>query len=146
MAVKNAWRPAKKKLAITPNFLWTIMSQRSEGKMRIRATRSLATLAVLLLAVPVFAAKNAPGTKSTVFSVHEPTTIGQTQLKPGDYTLQAVDGQNEVDILQHGKMIGKATCHWIQLPAKSQTSQVLTDSGKVTQINFEGDLQAAQLD
>jgi len=113
--------------------------------MRIRAARSFAALAVLLLASPVFAAKNAPGTKSATFSVYEPTAIGQTQLKPGDYTLQAVDGQNEVDILQRGKMIGKAACHWIQLPAKSQTSEVLTDSGKVTQVNFAGDLQAAQI-
>ncbi len=114
--------------------------------MRIRATRSFAALAVLFLALPVFAAKNAPGTQTAGFSVHEVTTVGQTQLNPGDYTLQAVDGQNEVDILQHGKMIGKASCHWIQLPAKSQTSEVLTDNGKVTQVNFEGDVQAAQID
>ncbi len=118
----------------------------AKEKMRIRATRSFAALAVLLLALPVFAAKNAPGTKTAPFSIHEATTIGQTQLKPGDYTLQAVDGQNEVNVLQHGKVIGKASCHWIQLPAKSQTSEVLTDSGKVTQVNFEGDLQAVQID
>jgi hypothetical protein len=114
--------------------------------MRTRATRSLAALAVLLFALPVLAAKNAPGTKTAPFSVHETTTIGQTQLKPGDYTLQAVDGQNEVAIVQHGKTIGKASCHWIQLPAKSQTSEVLTESGKVTQVNFEGEVQAAQID
>jgi hypothetical protein len=118
----------------------------AKEKMRIRAARSFAALAVVLLALPVFAAKNPPGTKSAPFSIHEPTTIGQTQLKPGDYTLQAVDGQNEVDILQRGKIIGKATCHWIQLPAKAQSAVVLTDSGKVTQINFEGDVQAAQID
>jgi hypothetical protein len=118
----------------------------AEEKMRIGSTRSFAAVAVLLLAVPVFAAKNAAGTNSTTFSVHEATTIGQTQLKPGDYTLQAVNGQNEVDILQRGKVIGKASCHWIQLSAKAHASEVLTDSGKVTQVNFEGDLQAAQID
>ena len=114
--------------------------------MHIRATRSFAALAVLLLALPVFAAKNAAGTNTATFSVHEVTTVGQTQLKPGEYSLQAVDGQNELDILQHGKMIGKAACHWIQLPAKSQTSQVLTDSGKVTQVSFRGNTQAVQID
>jgi hypothetical protein len=114
--------------------------------MRIRATRSFAALAVLFLASPVFAAKNAPGTNSTTFSVHEAITIGQTQLKPGEYSLQAVDGQNELDILQRGKVIGKVACHWIQLPAKPRASEVLTDSGKVTQVNFEGDLQAVQID
>jgi hypothetical protein len=114
--------------------------------MRIRATRSFAVLAVLLFALPVLAAKNAPGTNSATFSVHRVTTVGQTQLKPGDYSLQAVDGQNEIAIVQNGKMIGKAACHWIQLPAKSQASEVLTDSGKVTQVNFKGDIQAAQID
>jgi hypothetical protein len=118
----------------------------AKEKMRIRATRSFAALAVFLLALPVFAAKNTPGTKSAPFSIRETTTIGQTQLAPGEYTLQAVDGQNEVDILQRGKVIGKAACHWIQLPAKSKSAEVLTDSGKVTQINFEGDVQAAQID
>jgi len=114
--------------------------------MRIRATRSIAALAVLFLAVPLFAAKNAAGTNSATFSVREATTIGQIQLKAGDYTLQAVDGQNELTILQNGKMIGKAACHWIALPAKPQASQVLTDSGKVTQVNFRGNTQAVQLD
>jgi hypothetical protein len=114
--------------------------------MRIRATRSIASLAVLFLAVPLFAAKNAAGTNTATFSVREATTIGQTQLKPGDYTLQAADGQNELTVLQNGKMIGKAGCHWIPLRAKAQTSEVLTDSGKVTQVNFRGNAQAVQLD
>ncbi len=114
--------------------------------MRIRAIQLFAAAAVLFLALPVLAAKSAPGTNSTTFSVHEATTIGQTQLKPGEYLLQAVDGQNELEILQNGKMIGKAPCRWIQLPAKAQESEVLADQGKVTQVNFRGDIQAVQID
>ncbi|MGA8765661.1 MAG: hypothetical protein WB559_01475 [Candidatus Acidiferrales bacterium] len=114
--------------------------------MRIRATRTFAALAVLLLAAPVFAAKNASGANSATYEIHEPTTIGQIQLKPGQYSLEAVDGQNELSILQHGKVIGKVPCHWIQLPAKPPTSQVLSDQGKVTQVSFKGNLQAVQLD
>jgi hypothetical protein len=114
--------------------------------MRILATRSFVALAVLLLVSPVFAAKNAPGTNSTTFSVRAVTTVGQTQLNPGEYTLQAVDGQNELDILQRGKLVGKVACHWIQLSAKPQASEVLSDQGKVTQVNFKGDVQAVQID
>jgi|HubBroStandDraft_1064217.scaffolds.fasta_scaffold47133_2 hypothetical protein len=114
--------------------------------MRILATRSLGALAVLLLVSPVLAAKNASGTNSTTFSVHVVTTVGQTQLSPGEYTLQAVDGQNELDILQRGKLVGKVSCHWIQLSAKPQASEVLSDQGKVTQVNFKGDVQAVQID
>jgi hypothetical protein len=94
------------------NSLWTTLALAgAKKKMRIRATRSLAALAALLLVSPVFAAKNASGTNSTTFSVRAVTTVGQTQLNPGEYTLQAVDGQNELDILQRGKLIGKAACH-----------------------------------
>jgi hypothetical protein len=114
--------------------------------MRIRVTRTFAALAVLLLAAPVFAAKNAAGTNSATYEVHDPTTIGQTQLKPGQYSLEAVDGQNELSIVQRGKVIGKAPCHWIQLPAKASASQVLSDQGKVTQVNFKGNVQAVQVD
>jgi hypothetical protein len=114
--------------------------------MQIRITRSFAALAVLLFALPVFAAKNAPGANTATFTVHEPTTIGTTQLKPGEYSLEAVDGQNELDVLQHGKVIAKAPCHWTALPAKATDSEVLTDQGKVTQVNFKGNAQAVQLD
>jgi hypothetical protein len=114
--------------------------------MRIRAIQLFAAVAVLFLALPVFAGKRGSSTNSAAFSVQEVTTIGQTQLKPGEYLLQAVDGQNELEILQHGKMIGKIPCRWIQLPAKAQESEVLADQGKVTQVNFRGDIQAVQID
>jgi hypothetical protein len=114
--------------------------------MSTRAIRIFPALAALLLILPAFAAKEAAGTNKTDFSVHAAITIGQTQLKPGDYTLQAVEGQNEVEILQHGKMIGKAACHWIQLPAKANASGVETDQGKVTEVTFRGNLQAVQID
>lgn len=114
--------------------------------MRIRAIQLIAAVAVLFLALPVVAAKRGSTTNSANFSVQEVTTIGQTQLKPGQYLLQAVDGQNELEILQNGKMIGKAPCRWIQLPAKAQESEVLADQGKVTQVDFRGDIQAVQID
>jgi hypothetical protein len=118
----------------------------AKDPMRLRLTGLFAALAVLLLTLPALAAKNAPGTNSATFSVHDPTTIGTTQLKPGEYSLQAVDGQNELEILQRGKVVGKAPCHWITLPAKAEQSEVLADQGKVTQVNFKGNAQAVQLD
>jgi hypothetical protein len=130
-----------------PDSLWTTsVLTGAKEKMLIRATKSLAVFTVLLLLSTVVFAKNSSGTNSTTFSVRQVTTVGQTQLNPGEYTLQAVDGQNELDILQRGKLIGKVACHWIQLPAKPQASEVLSDQGKVTQVNFKGDVQAVQVD
>jgi hypothetical protein len=113
--------------------------------MRVRTMQSFAAVAVLLLAIPVFAAKDA-GVNKADFEIHDSITVGQTQLKPGQYSLQAVNGQNELSIVQNGKVIAKAPCHWIQLPAKASASQVESSEGKVTQVSFRGNLQAVQLD
>jgi len=110
--------------------------------MRIRRIQALAVLATFLLALPVLAA----GTNSANYSPNVPVTIGQTQLKPGTYSLEAADGQNELRILQRGKVIGTAACHWVKLPAKAHDSKVDTDSGRVTQVSFRGNDQAVQID
>jgi hypothetical protein len=122
-------------------FLWTL-STGAKDQMRIGAIRTLPALAILLFALPALAA----GTNSATYSASEPFTIGQTQLKPGTYSFQAVDGQNELEILQKGKVIGKAACHWVKLAARAQTSEVDTDSGRVTQVSFRGNEQAVQID
>ncbi len=110
--------------------------------MRTPVVKSLPALAVLLLASPVFAA----GTNSATYTTTQPVTIGTTQLKPGVYTLQAADGSSELEILQRGKMVGKAACHWVKLSAKAQDSEVESESGKVTEVSFRGSEQAAQID
>jgi hypothetical protein len=110
--------------------------------MRTAAIGTLPALAVLLLALSALAA----GANSATYSASEPITIGQTQLKPGTYSFQAADGQNELEILQKGKVIGKAACHWVKLPAKAQSSEVDTESGRVTQVSFRGNEQAVQID
>lgn len=110
--------------------------------MRNRAIRILPVLAVAFLAWPVFAG----GANSANYTSTNPITVGTTQLKPGTYTFQAIDGGNEVEILQKGKVVGKAACHWIKLPAKAAESEVDTESGKVTEVSFRGNEQAVQID
>lgn len=107
---------------------------------------SSAVLAVLFLALPALAAKDAAGTNSASYTASKTITVGQTQLKPGTYSFQAAEGQNEIQILQNGKVVGKAPCHWVKLPAKAQNSEVDTDSGRVTQVSFRGNEQAVQID
>lgn len=110
--------------------------------MRNRAIRNFPALAVVFLALPAFAGSM----NSANYTSTSPITVGTTQLKAGTYTFQATDGGTEVEILQKGKVVGKAACHWVKLPAKAAESEVDTDSGKVTEVNFRGNEQAVQID
>jgi hypothetical protein len=113
--------------------------------MRVRVKQSLAALAALLLAVPMFAAKSS-GANVVNYVVNDPVSIGQTQLKPGEYSLKVVEGQNELSIEQNGKVIAKVPCHWIKLAAKPDSSEVEEEQGKVKQVNFKDNPQAVQVD
>ncbi len=147
MPVESAPRPARGVRRLFPILIGQSWSPQEPGKkLRIRVTKSLAVFKVLLLVSLVLAAENTPSTNSTTFSVHEVTTVGQTPLNPGEYAVQAVDGQDELDILQRAKLIGKAACHGIRLSARGQTSEVMSDQGQVPQVKFKGDVQAVQID
>jgi hypothetical protein len=111
----------------------------AKTEMRIQLIPALATV---FLALPALAG----GTNSATFTATQPITVGTNQLKPGAYTFQAADGQNEVEILQKGKLVAKAPCHWVKLSAKPMASEVDTDSGKVTEVSFRGNEQAVQID
>jgi len=88
----------------------------------------------LLLAAPVWAAH----VNTISWTVSKATTLGTTEIKPGDYQLKVEDGQSQLDVYSHGKMIAQVPCHWIQLPSKAAASEVEVDSDKVTQIEFGG--------
>jgi hypothetical protein len=107
--------------------------------MRFRLLQSLTILAVLALATPIWAR-----TKSVDLRLTDPTTIGTSQLQPGEYQLKAEEGANQVTILRHGKVVAEVPCHWVQLQSKPSQSQVLFTSNQITEVDFGGDTQAAQ--
>ena len=110
--------------------------------MRLSVKKCFIALALSVAAFPVWAAHN----YSTDWSPTEPMTIGTTQVKPGQYELRAEEGKSEVQVLQHNKVIATVPVHWTTLPAKSRDSQITTDGGKVTQVQFAGRNEAAQID
>ncbi len=107
--------------------------------MRFRFLQVFAILAVLALSAPVWAR-----TKSVDLRVTDTSTIGSTQLQPGEYQLKAEEGANQVTILHHGKVVAEVPCHWVQLQSKANQSQVLFTSNQITEVDFGGDTQAAQ--
>ena len=78
------------------------------------------------------------------WQVNQPVTIGTTQLKPGNYQLKAEEGQSELQVKENGRMVATIPVHWVQLPSKANSSEVDTDSGKVTEIHFSGTTAAIQ--
>jgi hypothetical protein len=94
----------------------------------------ISVLAGLLLAVPIWAAH----TNTVEWNVSQPTTIGGTEIKPGDYVIRAEDGGAQLEIVSHGKIVAQVPCQWTQLPQKAQASEVDIDGGQVTQVKFGG--------
>ena len=72
-------------------------------------------------------------------------TIGTTQIQPGQYELKAEEGKSELQVLQKNKVIATVPVHWTTLPAKAQSSEIQTDGNKVTEVEFGGRAEAAQI-
>ena len=109
--------------------------------MRLSAKKVFAAIALSIAAFPVWAAHNF----STDWNNPDTLMIGTTQLKPGEYVLRAEEGKAELQVLQHNKVIATVPVHWMMLPAKTRDSQVVTDSGKVTEVQFAGRTEAAEV-
>jgi len=107
--------------------------------MRLGTKQVLVCLAVLILAMPVLAR-----THKDSWTVGMLPTIGGTQGKAGTYQLNADDAKKELTVLQNGKVVATVPGQWVKLPKKVDYTQVQTDSGKVTQVQFEGSDQAFQ--
>jgi hypothetical protein len=96
--------------------------------------KSAIGFALLLAALPAWAARM----YTVAWSVAAPTTIGNMEIKPGDYELRAEEGQTQLQVMSHGKMVVEVPCHWIQLPSKAAASEVDIDNNKVTGVEFGG--------
>ena len=102
--------------------------------MRLNKKQCLSVFAGLLFAMPIWAAHSS----SVSWNVSEPTTIGGTQIKPGDYVIRVDDGASQVEVLNRGKVVAQVPCQWTQLSQKAQASEVDVDGGQVTQVKFGG--------
>jgi hypothetical protein len=107
--------------------------------MRFRLLQFLSILAVLAIATPIWAR-----TKSVDLQLTDSATIGATQLQPGDYQLRVEEGANQLSVVRQGKIIAVVPCHWIQLQSKPKSSEIDTNSNRITEVHFEGDIQGAQ--
>ena len=70
---------------------------------------------------------------------------GSTQIKPGQYELKAEEGKSELQVLQKNKVIATVPIQWTKLPTKARASEIATDGSKVTEVEFGGSAEAAQI-
>jgi hypothetical protein len=100
----------------------------------------LAALAFSLIASPVWATH----LDSLSWEIHEPTTIGNAQIKPGNYLFRAEEGQSELQIMEDGKVVATVPCRWTQLTNKAAYSEVKTLNNQIIELHFAGRKEAIQ--
>jgi hypothetical protein len=92
---------------------------------------NLVLAGALAVAVPVFAKP-----MSTNVPISHDVKVGQTEVKAGDYRF-VIDG-NHLTIMNGKKVVAEAEGRWEERNTKSVYSSVVSDSGRVTELRFEG--------
>jgi hypothetical protein len=100
----------------------------------------LKSIQIMALAAPVWA-----HTRTATAQITDPTTIGSTQLKPGEYQLKVEDNANQLQIMQHGKVVAVVPVQWVQLPQKPSNTEIVLDGNRITEVEFGGNTQAVQI-
>ena len=113
--------------------------------MRFKAKHYVGALAILVLAIPVWAGKDSSRTDSAEFDTSQVTTIGKAELQPGHYKFEAKELQNQLEVLHDGKVIATVPCHWIQLTKKSQNSELQSDKNRINEVEFQGRTEAVMV-
>jgi len=108
--------------------------------MRLNKKVSVAAFAFSLFTLPVLAAH----TDSIPFETTQPTTIGTTQLNPGNYELRAQEGQFELQVIRDGKVVATIPCQWTELTNKAADSEVILSNNQVTGVQFAGRTESIQ--
>ncbi|HJZ52839.1 MAG TPA: hypothetical protein VJ228_11610 [Candidatus Acidoferrales bacterium] len=110
--------------------------------MGIRTKSYLAAIAMFGLSLPLWARTN-----SVPLQVDHTLTIGNQQLKPGDYSLKANDGDNQLRIVRSddGKTVATVPVQWIDLSQKARQSEVLMKEDRIVQIDFDGKTKAVEI-
>jgi len=109
--------------------------------MLLHIRQCMCAMAVLLLAAPIWAAR----TDSAQFIASRPTVVGNTHLKPGNYTFRAEEAQNTLEVMQDGRVLAQVPCHWVTLSKKADSTEVNENGSQIVEVEFAGRTEAVQL-
>ena len=113
--------------------------------MKSYARYYLGVLSVLILTIPAWAGRNTSHKDSAAYDVSQVTTIGNTQLQPGHYTIEARESEGQFEIVQDGKVIATVPCQWVRLPKKAEQTEISSDGNRVNEVEFEGRMEAVKV-
>jgi len=113
--------------------------------MKSHARYYLGVLSVLILTMPAWAGSKPSHKDSTDYDVTQVMMVGNTQLQPGHYTINAREFENQFDILRDGKVIATVPCQWVRLPKKAEQSEISSTSNHVNEVEFGGRNEAVKV-
>ncbi len=94
--------------------------------------RSIALLAAIALAVPVFAKPF-----SRTINLNQNAKVGKADLQAGEYRL-LIDG-NKATVQKGGKVVAESEGRWEDRSAKSSyDSLLISENGQVKEVRFSG--------
>ena len=94
--------------------------------------RSIALLAAIALAVPVFAKPF-----SRTINLNQTAKVGKADLQAGEYRL-LIDG-NKATVQRGGKIVAETEGRWEDRSAKSSyDSLLISENGQVKEVRFSG--------
>jgi hypothetical protein len=111
----------------------SILSERNLTRMKNSSFfRSIALLAAIALAVPVFAKP-----LSKTINLNQTAKLGRAQLQAGEYRL-LIDG-NKATVEKGGKVVAESEGRWEDRSAKSSyDSLLISENGQVKEVRFSG--------
>jgi hypothetical protein len=110
--------------------------------MRVQMKFCISVLAAVAFAIPAWASHK----MSTQLSLNHPTKIGDTTLKPGNYRLVVNSGQNDVRVMQDGRLLATVPGKWVDLKSRSPYTDVVINKNQVKEIDFSGKTKAIRVD
>lgn len=112
--------------------------------MRISVRTFLGGVAVVLLAVPIWARPSSGRMDTAQWDPGQQSKIANMDFGPGSYELRVREMSNQVDVMRDGKVVAQVPCHWVELPKKSNSTEVMETNNQVTQVQFAGRTEAVQ--
>jgi hypothetical protein len=105
--------------------------------LRLRVGLMLAVVcAVTILASSGVRADAGSSVISSTLAVLSPVKLGDTDVKPGTYTINADD--SKVTLIANGKTVATANVQWKDTSQKSKSTNLVSESGAIKEIHFNG--------
>jgi len=110
--------------------------------MRLHLKQITSVLAIFVFAMVVWASTRVDSTR---YDVTQTINIGQTQLKPGHYTLKANESNDELRVIHNGKLVATVPVHWVKLQRKADNTEIFSNKNQVTRVEFAGRSEAVRV-